>query len=182
MTSLDFRSGYTRPSSKPFLSEALGAPRSPQRTWEDDDFFRCFPRRAQPHLLPRPYGKKQWWAAPVFFFPRTPDFLLRLVALSNSMRLSLKESRTRGPVLCCVTANPGTLGRTWGTLCYSVRIGGGDYLRRNRPLHHPRLNLSLRPMCGKAVLPFVRGVPSAVPRLRGNKKSIFPSGAGTRPR
>ena len=120
--------------------------------------------------------------SPVFFIPRTPDFLSRLVALSNSMRLSLKESRTRGPVLCCVTANPGTLGRTWGTLCYSVRIGGGDYLRRNRPLHHPRLNLSLRPMCGKAVLPFVRGVPSAVPRLRGNKKSIFPSGAGTRPR
>jgi hypothetical protein len=31
-------------------------------------------------------------ASPVFFVPRTPDFLSRLVALSNSMRLSLKKA------------------------------------------------------------------------------------------
>jgi hypothetical protein len=37
---------------------------------------------------------------PVFFGPRTPDFLSRLVALSNFIRLSLMKSRTRGHVWC----------------------------------------------------------------------------------
>jgi hypothetical protein len=34
--------------------------------------FHCFPRRAQPHLLPRRHATKQWWGLrPVFFVPRT---------------------------------------------------------------------------------------------------------------
>ena len=36
------------------------------------------------------------WASPIDFGPRIPDFLSRLAALSNFMRLSLRESRTRG--------------------------------------------------------------------------------------
>jgi hypothetical protein len=36
-----------------------------------------------------------------------PDFLLRLVALADLMRLSLRERRTRGFVQCCVPGNPG---------------------------------------------------------------------------
>jgi hypothetical protein len=35
-------------------------------------------------------------ASPIVFGPRIPDFLLRLVALSNFVRLSLRESRMRG--------------------------------------------------------------------------------------
>jgi hypothetical protein len=31
-------------------------------------------------------------ASPIFFGPRTPDFLSRFVALSNSMRLSLMKA------------------------------------------------------------------------------------------
>ena len=36
-----------------------------------------------------------------------PDFLLRLVALANSMRLSLGERRTRNRVQRSVAGNPG---------------------------------------------------------------------------
>src|SRR5258707_12187394 len=36
-----------------------------------------------------------------------PDFLLRLVALANFMRLSLKERRTRNRVRRSVAGNPG---------------------------------------------------------------------------
>jgi hypothetical protein len=36
------------------------------------------------------------------FGPRIPDFLSRLVALCYCVRISLKESRTRGPVQSCV--------------------------------------------------------------------------------
>jgi hypothetical protein len=35
-------------------------------------------------------------ASPIVFGPRIPDFLSRLMALSNIMRLSLRESRMRG--------------------------------------------------------------------------------------
>jgi hypothetical protein len=31
--------------------------------------------------------EKLWWASPIVFGPRIPDFLSRLVALSNLMRL-----------------------------------------------------------------------------------------------
>jgi hypothetical protein len=34
------------------VSEALGAPGSPQRTWEDNDFFNCFPQTAQTNPPP----------------------------------------------------------------------------------------------------------------------------------
>jgi hypothetical protein len=44
------------------------------------------------HSPPRRLAKAMMGLRPVFFVPRTPDFLSRLVALSNSMRLSLKKA------------------------------------------------------------------------------------------
>jgi hypothetical protein len=41
-------------------------------------------------------NEKLWWASPIVFGPRIPDFPSRLVALSNFMLLSLRESRIRG--------------------------------------------------------------------------------------
>jgi hypothetical protein len=38
-------------------------------------------------------NERLWWASPIVFGPRIPDFLSRLVALSETMRLSLGESR-----------------------------------------------------------------------------------------
>jgi hypothetical protein len=35
-------------------------------------------------------------ASPIVFGPRIPDFLSKLAALSNFLRLSLRESRIRG--------------------------------------------------------------------------------------
>jgi hypothetical protein len=93
-----------------------GAPRSLQRTWDDNVFFRLLSLEAAKAVVGLPpdflrgavesrnfmrlslekaahanmdgaaYRKS---GSPVFFVPRTPDFLSRLVALS---------SRTRGPV------------------------------------------------------------------------------------
>ena len=51
---------------------------------------------------------------PIFFVPRIPDFLSKLVALSNFMRLSLRESRMRGRGLYCVVENPGNAGANVG--------------------------------------------------------------------
>jgi hypothetical protein len=50
--------------------------------------------------------------------PRIPDFLSRLVALSNFMRL--RESRMRGRGWCCVVGNPGNAGANLGHPCRSV--------------------------------------------------------------
>ena len=52
---------------------------------------------------------------PVVFGPRTPDFLSRLVALANFMRLSLMKAAHAAVGWRRVTGNPDTLGRTWGT-------------------------------------------------------------------
>ncbi len=57
---------------------------------------------------------------------------------------------------------PRTLGRTWGTLCYSVYIGGGD------------------DMCRRPVTPSSEACPRSSRDCIANRKSIFPSGAGTR--
>jgi hypothetical protein len=51
-------------------------------------------------------GALEWRTAdPLGFAP--PDFLLRLVALANFMRLSLRERRTRNHVQRSVAGNPG---------------------------------------------------------------------------
>jgi hypothetical protein len=52
--------------------------------------------------------------SPIVFVPRIPDFLSRLVTLSNIMRLSLREIRTRGRGQCCVVGNPGNAGANVG--------------------------------------------------------------------
>ena len=44
--------------------------------------FHCFPRRAQPHFLPGRHGKNSGGLCPVFFVPRTSDFLSKLVSLT----------------------------------------------------------------------------------------------------
>jgi hypothetical protein len=50
--------------------------------------------KSQPY---RSNSREQWWGLrPSFLFPRTPDFLSRLVALSNCMRLSLKKAAQAG--------------------------------------------------------------------------------------
>jgi hypothetical protein len=59
---------------------------------------------------------------PSFFGPRIPDFLSRLVALSNFMRLSLRESRMRGRRLCCAVGNPGNAGANMGHPCRAVEL------------------------------------------------------------
>jgi hypothetical protein len=67
---------------------------------------------------------------PVFLSPRIPDFLSSLVALSNFMRLSLRETRIRGRGWCCVVGNPGNAGAR-GTR--SERCGGRSGLRGHFP-------------------------------------------------
>jgi IS30 family transposase len=52
-------------------------------------------------------NKSGRWASPAFFGPRIPDFLSRLVALSNVVRLSLGESRMRSRGECRILGNPG---------------------------------------------------------------------------
>ena len=50
---------------------------------------------ADPEAVVRKEGYRR--ASPIVFGPRIPDFLSRFVALSNFMRLSLRESRIRDP-------------------------------------------------------------------------------------
>jgi hypothetical protein len=56
--------------------------------------------------------------------PTYPGFPVEIGGVVELHAAFLEESRTRGPVWCCVTGNLGTLGRTWGTLRYSARKGG----------------------------------------------------------
>jgi hypothetical protein len=49
------------------------------------------------------------------FRPTYPGFPVEVDGVVELHAAFLNESRTRGPVWCCVTGNPGTLGRTWGT-------------------------------------------------------------------
>jgi hypothetical protein len=62
-------------------------------------------RWAKPYNGFMPAAEKHWKKD--VFGPRIPDFLSRLVALSNFMRLSLRESRIRGHGKCSVVGNPG---------------------------------------------------------------------------
>src|ERR1700678_1792016 len=55
-----------------------------------------------------------WWASPIVFVPRIPDFLSRFVALSKFMRLSLRESRTRAGRWWRAIGNPGNAGANVG--------------------------------------------------------------------
>jgi hypothetical protein len=59
-------------------------------------------------------NKSGRWASSVFIGPRIPDFLSRLVALSNVVRLSLGESRMRGRGECRIVGNPGNAGANVG--------------------------------------------------------------------
>jgi hypothetical protein len=54
--------------------------------------------------------------SPRLFRPRYPGFPVEVGGVAELHAAFLNESRTRGPVWCSVTGNPGTLGRTWGTL------------------------------------------------------------------
>ena len=47
--------------------------------------------------------------------PTYPGFPVEVGGVVELHAAFLKESGTRGRVWCCVTGNPGTLGRTWGT-------------------------------------------------------------------
>jgi hypothetical protein len=58
----------------------------------------------------------------ILHLPGTPDFLSRLVALSNFMAF-LEESRTRGCCLVVLTGNPGTLVRGAPSASLSVCPG-----------------------------------------------------------
>ena len=67
---------------------------------------------------------------PVFVRPTYPGFPVEVGGVVELHAAFLNESRTRSPVWCSVTGNPGTLGRTWGThglrryVCYTAHIGG----------------------------------------------------------
>jgi hypothetical protein len=60
--------------------------------------------------------------SPRLFRPRYPGFPVEVGGVAELHAAFLNESRTRGPVWCSVTGNPGTLGRTWGTLRCSAHI------------------------------------------------------------
>ena len=47
--------------------------------------------------------------------PTYPGFPVEVGGVVELHAAFLKESRTRGPVWCFLTGNPGALGRTWGT-------------------------------------------------------------------
>jgi len=51
----------------------------------------------------------------------SPDFLLILLALTDFMRFSPTENRTRGCVQCSVAGNPGSLGMTKGRAVTFIR-------------------------------------------------------------
>ena len=72
----------------------------------------------------------------------SPDFLLILLALTDFMRFSPTENRTRGCVQCSVAGNPGSLGMTNLDLTPSVglrKYGWKDSLRskQHNALCHP---------------------------------------------
>src|SRR5277367_6937433 len=68
----------------------------------------------EPHTWPLPAARSRESGSPIVFGPRIPDFLSRLVALSNFMRLSLRESRIRGCGRFCMVGNPGNAGANMG--------------------------------------------------------------------
>jgi hypothetical protein len=70
--------------------------------------------------------KELWWASPIVFGPRIPDFLARLVVLSKTMRLSLRESRKRGRAQCCLVGNPGNAGANMGHPYGAVETAAGN--------------------------------------------------------
>jgi hypothetical protein len=57
---------------------------------------------------------------------RSPGFPVELVALMQSMRLSLRERRTRGSFWCCVTGNPGRDDK-WGEMTASTYVTVTDF-------------------------------------------------------
>jgi hypothetical protein len=63
-------------------------------------------------------GKVRGTADPLGFAP--PDFLWNLVALTDFMRLSLRERRTRNLVQCSVAGNPGRDDKGEGDLLLNV--------------------------------------------------------------
>jgi hypothetical protein len=92
------------------LGNRTGAPGSPQRTWAENDCFKCFHSAGSTVL-----SLKNKVGLP-------PDFLWSLLALANLMRLSLlKAAHAKLFGAACrksgspIFFNPGTLGRTWGT-------------------------------------------------------------------
>jgi len=76
-----------------------GAPRSPQRTWAENDVFRLL--LLVQRLFARRY-RKSYCGLP-------PDFLLSLLALSSLMRLSLLKAAHVDVGECHVAGNPGRL-------------------------------------------------------------------------
>jgi hypothetical protein len=66
-----------------------------------------------------------------------PDFLWKLVALTDLMRLSLRERRTRNLVQCRAAGNPGRDDK--GKVGFPVGIGCTDPRSQKRDLGHPSI-------------------------------------------
>ena len=57
------------------------------------------------------------------YFPRYPGFPVEVGGVVDLHAAFLEESRTRGSVWCCVTGNPGTLGRGPPSASLRSRLG-----------------------------------------------------------
>src|SRR5580704_4648690 len=91
----------------------------------------------------------------------TPDFLWTLVALADLMRLSFKESRTRGYVQRCVAGNPGTLRSGLVTfLIWPVVCGwkAGKSICQQASPGFPRLRAVSRPLCDRPARRFAQSL------------------------
>ncbi len=78
-----------------------GAPRSPKRTWAENDMFRS--------LFAVRFRKKPWWASPVFFGPRTlrRTWGTRPVLLGSVRRLTPAGLKFTRPRISARPADPG---------------------------------------------------------------------------
>ena len=100
-TTLSFLSSRAKPRD---LRCAIRVPRSYRPTTSTNITESSW--KHQPPLCHSGFpGEVRGTADPLGFAP--PDFLLRLVALANFMRLSLRERRTRNRVQRSVAGNPG---------------------------------------------------------------------------
>ena len=54
--------------------------------------------------------------------PTYPGFPVEVGGVVQLHAALLTESRTRGRICCCVTGNPCTLGRTWGTIRFATTL------------------------------------------------------------